>query len=250
MFLPIRSKGSPTAIGGFLDKGGDPFPETTSVRDFTQRWLDHKTTSGVRPRSVNRYRGLLAHHVLPVIGSMRLDPVKVGHVRNVLDKAAAKGLAPRTVQHVRAVMSGLFGTALSWELIATNPVKATQAVTASRSELEVPTAEQAMAVLEAANGTQWATPILLSIATGARRSEVLGLKWSEVDLDKRRVQIVRNLQRVPGEGRKILRAEVGSVTEADLPPSVHSGTVEGVEGGSGSTSVDFRRGVERPRPCL
>jgi integrase len=130
---------------------------------------------------------------------MRLDRVKPAHVRNVLDKASAT-LSARSVQHVRAVMSGLFATALEWELIAINPVKATKAVTAPRPELEVPTAEQTMALLEAAKGTQWATPLLLSIATGARRSEVLGLKWSEVDLDRRRVQIVRNLQRVPGEG--------------------------------------------------
>jgi integrase len=189
-----------TRIQGVIDDGGDPLPKTITVRDFARRsWLDHKASSGVRPRSLNRYRGLLTHHVLPVIGSMRLDRVKPAHVRNVLDKASAT-LSARSVQHVRAVMSGLFATALEWELIAINPVKATKAVAAPRPELEVPTAEQTMALLEAAKGTQWATPLLLSIATGARRSEVLGLKWSEVDLDRRRVQIVRNLQRVPGEG--------------------------------------------------
>lgn len=187
-------------VQGVLDAGGDPFPETVNVRDFAPRWLDHKESSGVRPRTLKRYKGLLTHDVLPVIGSMRLDRVKVGHVRNVLDKAAARGLSPRSVQHVRAVMSGLFGTAVRWELIPANPVKGVETTSAPRAELEVPTADQAMAVLEAAKGTQWATPILLSIASGARRSEVLGLKWSEVDLDKRRIQIVRNLQRVPGEG--------------------------------------------------
>lgn len=187
-------------VQGLLDAGGDPFPKTVTVREFAARWLDHKATSGVRPRSLNRYKGILSCDVLPVIGSMRLDRVKVGHVRGVLDKASARGLAPRSVQHVRAVMSGLFGTAVSWELIPTNPVKGTEVATAPRPELEVPTADQVMALLDQASGTQWATPILLSIATGARRSEVLGLKWSEVDLDKRRVQIVRNLQRVPGEG--------------------------------------------------
>lgn len=187
-------------VQGVLDAGGDPFPETITVREFAARWLDHKASSGVRPRSLNRYKGLVGRHVLPVIGSMRLDRVKVGHIRGVLDKATASGLAPRSVQHVRAVMSGLFGTAVSWELIPVNPVKATETASVPRPELEVPTAAQAMAVLEAAKGTQWATPLLLAIATGARRSEVLGLKWSEVDLDRRRVQIVRNLQRVPGEG--------------------------------------------------
>jgi integrase len=202
-----------------LAEGKDPFPKTITVREFVPRWLDYKETSGVRPRSLNRYRGLLASDVLPVIGSMRLDRVKVAHIRNVLDKAAARGLSIRSVQHVRGVVSALFTTAVEWELVPSNPVKAVKAVKAPRPELAVPTAAQAKALLEAAKGTQWPTAILLSVATGARRSEVLGLKWGEVDLDKRRVSIVRSLQRVPGKGLEFF----GTKTERSrrliiLPP--------------------------------
>jgi integrase len=184
---------------GVLDKGGNPFPETVTVRDFASRWLDHKE-SIIRPRTLARYRSLLVGYVLPVLGGMPMSRVRVGHVRRVLDDAVKAGSAPRTVQHVRAVMSGLFATAVKWELIDANPVKGVETASAPRPELEVPTSGQVMALLKAAKGTHWATPLLLSIATGARRSEVLGLKWSEIDLDSRRVQIVRNLQRVPGEG--------------------------------------------------
>lgn len=96
-----------------------------------------------------------------------MDRVKPAHVRAALDKASASGLAPRSVQHIRAVMSGLFGTAVVWELIAANPVQATAIATAPRPDLAVPTADQAMRVLEAAQGSQWATPLPLAIATGA-----------------------------------------------------------------------------------
>jgi integrase len=69
-----------------------------------------------------------------------------------------------------------------------------------KASMEVPTSAQVISLLAAAKGTRWEIPTLLAIATGARRSEVLGLGWSAVDLDRSRVQIVRNLQRVPREG--------------------------------------------------
>lgn len=184
---------------GVIDTGANPFPETVTVREFAATWLDHKATI-VRPRTLSRYRSLLAANVLPVLGGMSMAKVRIGHVRRVLDEASKVGLAPRSVQHVRAVMSGLFATAMQWELIVANPVKGVETASAKRPELEVPTSAQVVALLAESKGTLWHTPMLLAVATGARRSEVLGLGWSAVDLDRGRIQIVRSLQRIPGEG--------------------------------------------------
>jgi integrase len=52
---------------------------------------------------------------------------------------------------------------------------------------------------DAATGTTWEVSVLLATVTGARRGEVLGLQWSNVDLDRGRVRIVEALQRVGGE---------------------------------------------------
>jgi integrase len=47
-------------------------------------------------------------------------------------------------------------------------------------------------------GTIWEIPLLLSIATGARRSEILGLSWENVDLRSGILHIRRGVQRLPG----------------------------------------------------
>jgi integrase len=69
-----------------------------------------------------------------------------------------------------------------------------------RRELHWPTREQLTALLHASAGTIWEIPILLSAATGARRSEILGLTWEDVDLRAGIVRICRGLQRTPGRG--------------------------------------------------
>lgn len=124
----------------------------------------------------------------------------MAHIRHVLDRAKECGLAPRTIAQLRAVTSSMFSTALEWELVETNPVRGTKVPTPSRPDLEIPTTEEVLALIEAARGTPWEIPVLLTVTMGTRRSETLGLSWSGVDLDRGRVSVTRNLQRVPGAG--------------------------------------------------
>ena len=71
-------------------------------------------------------------------------------------------------------------------------------VRADRPQLVTPDARQLRALIEAARGTSWAIPVLLAATTGARRAEVLGLRWDHVDLDRGRVRIIDTVQRLPG----------------------------------------------------
>jgi integrase len=66
-----------------------------------------------------------------------------------------------------------------------------------RANLVIPTADQLRALIDAARSTIWEAPIILAATTGMRRSELLGLRWSDVDLKNRRVRVTRTLQRCP-----------------------------------------------------
>ena len=54
-----------------------------------------------------------------------------------------------------------------------------------------------MELIDAARDTRWEIPVLLSATTGARRAEVLGIQWANVDLDRGRVRIVATMQDTP-----------------------------------------------------
>jgi Phage integrase central domain len=97
--------------------------------------VPHLRTQG-EPREITwtRYVELLDRWVLPELGN--LDVAKIGprHVQAALDKVVAAGKSPRTVAHVRAATSAVFTQALRWQLIAVNPVRATQTPTAQRPD--------------------------------------------------------------------------------------------------------------------
>jgi integrase len=182
-----------------VDVGDDPFPEKITLAEFVEaRWLPHLKTQGkLRPSTRRRYEQLLRKHVLDSIGGLRLDRIRPAHCQAVLDALIDGGRAPRTVAHCRAAMSSAFQAALRWQLVSTNPVRATTTPTPERPKLTTPDAAQLRALAEAAVGTTWEIAVLLAATTGARRGEVLGLRWSDVDLDRGRVRIDEALQRMP-----------------------------------------------------
>jgi integrase len=185
-----------------LEAGGDPFAEDVSTADYLGRWLEHMA-GRVRPRTLLRYRQLLERHVSPVIGHVPLCKVRPAHVQAAMDAMTAAGAAPRSVVHARAVLGGAMRRAVAWGLIPANPVSAVAPPQAERPDLAVPDAAGLMALLEAARGTDWEVPILLAVATGARRGEVLAARWSDLDLDTGRLRITGSLQRVDGELQRV-----------------------------------------------
>ena len=88
-------------------------------------------------------------------------------------------------------------------MIDVNRVAGVRLAKAERPHLQVPTADQLVALIAEARGMQWAVPLLLAATTGMRRSEVLALRWADVDLDADRIRVVASLQwvRVDGAAR-------------------------------------------------
>jgi integrase len=125
--------------------------------------------------------------------------IRPAHVQVVLDKMYERGLAPSTIRQARAVLGGSLRQAVAWGLIPVNPVTAVEPPHLRKPELKVPTPAQVAELVRVSRGTAWELPILFSATIGARRSEVLGIAWSDVDLDNALVRITRNLQRQPAE---------------------------------------------------
>ena len=78
-------------------------------------------------------------------------------------------------------------------------MRSTRTPTLQKPRLRVPDAVELLALADAAQGTPWEIPVLLASATAASRTEVLGLRWSGVDLDRRRFRVDETLQRAGGE---------------------------------------------------
>ncbi|MFA5890413.1 MAG: site-specific integrase [Actinomycetota bacterium] len=187
-----------------IDTGTDLDTERLTVAAYLDRWLPHVQTR-VRPRTFERYSGLVRGHIVPRIGGVKLSRLRAAHVQMIIDQMSAAGLAPRSVIHCHRVLGQALRQAVRWQLIATNPAAAAQAPRPSRPDLAIPTPPELVALVKAAKGGPWEMPMLAAVSTGLRRGELLGLRWRDVDLDAARIRVSSSLQRAPGKGATDLR---------------------------------------------
>ena len=143
----------------------------------------------VKERTATRYRQLL-DHALAVIGGMHMRAVKPGDCQRVLDRMTT---SPRTKLHVYRVASEMFGEAVGWGVLQTNPWSLVRAPRPERTQLRIPTVEETKTILEALRDSIAEGPAMLAAGCGLRLGEAIALRWADVDLERRRVRVTATM---------------------------------------------------------
>jgi integrase len=185
----------------YVEGGGDPSPERIELAAYLGRWLEYQRVRGTRPRTLDAYGGYVRREIVPLIGRIELADLRPHHVRAVLLGMQERGLSAATIAQVRSVLGSALRQAVADGILTANPVAAVKRPRMQRKEPHWPTSAQLGALLRASRGTVWEVPILLATVTGARRSEILGISWADVDLDTATILIRRGIQPVRGADR-------------------------------------------------
>jgi len=182
-----------------LHRGVSPKNERITVAQFLAQWVKD-SESRVRPKTARRYRDMMHMHVIPELGGVALVKLTPQHVHSLMSAKLREGLSPRTVNHIRVALGVALGEALRGELVSRNVAALARPVKVERVELEALTEDDARAVLDAVRGTRLEAVVSVGLALGLRSGEILGLRWSDVDLDRGRLQVGVQLQRLPALG--------------------------------------------------
>jgi len=171
--------------GEFVNRSG------LTVTEYPDQWLAGHALE-VKPKTHEDYRALIATYVAPRIGSMRLQAVRPwtlsGLYRTLLAEGNRKGgpLSPRTVRYVHAVLRKAFHDAVvADQLIPSNPAERAKRPRSSSSVQidEVWDAAELATFLREVETHRLFPYFRLAAFTGARRGELLHLRWNDVDLD-------------------------------------------------------------------
>ena len=155
-----------------------------------------------RPKTISEYRSKIRNHIEPTIGRLRLDQLTPQKLDRQYGAWRAKGLSASTVHHLAAIIKAACNQAVKWDWIASNPVSRSTVPPLRSRPPTVPTPDQLLdliAAAEAKDDHTLATAIALAALTGARRGELVALRWSDLDLTAGTVRIARSLTVVDGE---------------------------------------------------
>lgn len=167
-------------------------PTKLTLAGYFDRWEQGWAAIQVGPKTRERYVELLRLHVRPSLGALplhKLQPVHLAELyAQLLDKA---GLAPRTVGRC---IHKAFAVAIEWNLLSRNPAAVAKPPKVQAQEIEIITVEQALNILQCLRGRALYPIVMLALATGMRRGELLALRWCDVDLHAGKVQVERSLE--------------------------------------------------------
>jgi integrase len=226
-------------------KSGPVATKVPKLGDYLTYWLQEIVAPNLAPLTYATYETLTRLYIVPGLGGKRLDKLTVRDVQTWLNKvrhscqccaqgkdarrpetarrccAVGKccGAVPslRTVSDLRTVLRSALSSAMREELITKNVVTMTQLPARRRRKRKPWSSDEARAFLESVrrdDNALYAAYVLI-LVLGLRKGEVLGLTWSDVDLDAAELTIGRQLQRVRGE---LLHRETKTeASDATLP---------------------------------
>jgi integrase len=172
----------------------------TTLHELMHQWL-MVVEDQLSPTSVREYRRLVDKKIGPDLGKLRLSKVTTQRLDSYYSELThAGGLSPASVRHVHAVLRGALGQAVKWGWIPTNPAVSASPPKIRRKEIKPPSVAVARQLLDAADDHDPEFGALLRVlaATGARRGEVCGLRWSDLDTGSRTLSINRSVASVAG----------------------------------------------------
>lgn len=210
-----------------LDTGTYLKPGKTKLGEFLERWLKEVVWPNLAPRTAEGYQHIVKRHLMPALGALKLTQLKPEHLqRYYADKLAGGrcdgggGLSPKTVRHHHVTIHDALQTAVKWGLLARNVADAVSPPRAQRPDMRTWDAGSVHQFLDAARETPYHALFYLALFTGMRRSELLALRWKDVDLMLGQVYVNRSLHQLRN-GATVFRqpkTAKGRRTVA-LPPS-------------------------------
>jgi integrase len=172
------------------------FVESTdvTVAEHLQTWLSGVVRHQVAARTQDRYASIVACHLTPRLGAMKLSALRPDQVQHCYADLLDAGLSPATVHKTHVVLHSALRSAVRTRLIARNPCDDLLLPKVRTPEIKALTDPEIGAMLKAAGGTRVAVPLLVLVSLGARRGELLGLQWGDVDLEARTLSVRRTLE--------------------------------------------------------
>jgi len=182
-----------------IDQGMTFEGTQVTLTRFVKTWLAGKEISQ-RPKTFVQYRQICEQHILPRMGTLRMQEIQPAHIKQLYLAKREEGRGARTVQMIHTILHNIFKQAMKEGILGRNPVEAVNRPMVEKTEMQILTEEQARRMVIATHGIRYGALFYLALITGMREGELLGLKWSDLDWERGIISIQRQLQRIRGKG--------------------------------------------------
>jgi integrase len=190
-------------------KVGPPTPKATgrhALSSLLDEWLANLERAGRSRSTVETYRLIADKHLIPVFGDVPVAQVTGRDIDAYYSAKTEEGLSARTIRLHGAILSSAFTQAVKWEYLASNPVARATPPKKPTVTRVTPEVQQVRKLIDAADGDrELATAVILAAITGARRGELCGLQWGDIDWESTPPTLTIRRSRVPVAGGDVTK---------------------------------------------
>jgi integrase len=176
-------------------------PSRTTVSQFLDRFERDWVALHVSAASAQRYATSLSF-VRRHLGDRRLQALRPADLAGLYATLVRAGLAPRSVEHVHVVLHRALRQAKLWGLLRDNPAGLAKPPAVDDEEITILQPDRARELLDRLYGQPLYLIASLGLATGLRRSEILALRWRDVDLAGR-LRVEQALEQTTAYGVRV-----------------------------------------------
>lgn len=204
---------------------------TPTLAAFLEQWLNDVILPGRKTATYEAYSGIVALHIVPGLGRHKLDKLTPLHVQRWIAEKHAAGMNQTRLRDCRAVLRAALNQAVKWGLVARNVVTMTELPKASDRHESLGgnpfTPAEATALLRVARGDRLEGFLTTALYLGLRHGELRGLRWQDVDFDRRELRVEVQLQGNRNGAQKLISPKTqSSRATLPMPPAVYDALIE------------------------
>lgn len=182
-----------TKLLGEVDKDSYVKPSKLTTEAFLKEWLTG-LPSTVSPRTCQLYEYICRIHLIPAFGSMPLSQLRSQRIQALYASKLEQGLSPRTVQLFHVCLHKSLSNAVKTGILVHNPCDAVDQPKVERHEIKIMAEDDIIRFLNEAKKVEYYALFHTYLYTGTRRSELLAVRWSDVDLSGMTMSINRSMR--------------------------------------------------------
>lgn len=161
--------------------------DSPPLSEYLVEWLADVVEPAVAPNTYAKRENHVRVHIVPVLGSTRLDNLQPRQIHNLYTSLARDGYSIATRRDIHTTLKMALSQAVRWGMVQTNPVDLVDPPRDNQTDSEEEkvralTDDQARALFGATADSRWHNYYVTAIRTGLRPGEMLGLQWRDVEL--------------------------------------------------------------------
>ena len=195
--------------------------KSLKFEDFVEIWKRDYGSKELAPSTYNRYLGMLNSRIIPYFSHFHVDKIKPTDIMQFYDllsrdtqiirkkdnngKKTGKPLSSKTIVEHHRLLHAMLQRAVYWQMIVSNPAERVQPPKTKKPKRKYYDDEQSKALVSnlmelTEDQFKYKVAIILTVFTGVRLGELMGLEWSDINFRDGIVSINRSSQYLAEKG--------------------------------------------------